>query len=95
MECGGRRRLAQSQPAGLAVYCGGAGQVTTLAAHARLDNPQKVADLLRALSYVGAAGQLTTLLDRDPAAHASLDLSSRLPSRLSLHHLGLPWGGVV
>ena len=59
-----------------------AGQVTTLAdcaaAHAPLDNPAAVAALLDRLRAdmrwaAGAAGQVTTLLRRDPAAHVSLD----------------------
>jgi hypothetical protein len=41
--------------------------------HARLDDPGAVASLLYALREAGATGQVTTLLDRDPAAHASLD----------------------
>jgi hypothetical protein len=42
-------------------------------AHADLDNPNAVANLLRSLWEAGAAEQATALLARDPAAHASLD----------------------
>ena len=43
------------------------------AAWVSLDDLGAVADLLGALSAVGAGGQVTALLARDPAAHASLD----------------------
>jgi hypothetical protein len=43
------------------------------ATHASLDNPATVGMLLLALRAAGAEGQVTTLLDRDPATHASLD----------------------
>jgi hypothetical protein len=39
----------------------------------RLDGREGVAQLLGALRDAGATGQVTALLDRDPAAHASLD----------------------
>jgi len=42
-------------------------------AHASLGEPFDVADLLRALRVAGATGQVTALLGRDPATHASLD----------------------
>ncbi|MEU7547115.1 hypothetical protein, partial [Streptomyces sparsogenes] len=42
-------------------------------AHAALDNPLAVGQLLGALRAVGAEEQVTTLLARDPAAHAALD----------------------
>jgi hypothetical protein len=43
------------------------------AAHASLDDPAGVAQLLRALGDAEAAAPVTALLDRDPAAHAGLD----------------------
>jgi len=43
------------------------------AAHAALDDPGAVADLLSALREAGATDQVTALLARDPAAHAALD----------------------
>jgi hypothetical protein len=56
---------------------GADGQVAALAhraaAQASLDEPYKVAGLLGALRAAGATGQIATLLDRDPAAHVSLD----------------------
>jgi hypothetical protein len=42
-------------------------------AHAVLDDPGAVAELLRQLRAVGAQDQVTAMLDRDPAARASLD----------------------
>ena len=42
-------------------------------AHAILDDPGAVAELLRKLQAAGAQDQVTTLLDRDPAARISLD----------------------
>ena len=41
--------------------------------HVGLDNPYGVTSLLEALDEAGATSQVTTLLDRDPAAHADLD----------------------
>jgi hypothetical protein len=41
-------------------------------AHAALEDPGAVAELLSVLDQVGATGQVSALLDRDPAAHASL-----------------------
>ena len=43
------------------------------AAHATLDDPGAVASLLGALREAGATGQVTALLNRDPATHATLD----------------------
>ena len=43
------------------------------AAHTRLDNPRGLAGLLDALREAGATGQITALLDRDPAGHTRLD----------------------
>ena len=43
------------------------------AAHASLDDPQAVAELLGALREAGADEQAAALLARDPAAHASLN----------------------
>jgi uncharacterized protein YidB (DUF937 family) len=43
------------------------------AAHASLDDSVDAFFLLDALDEVGASGQVTALLGRDPAAHASLD----------------------
>jgi hypothetical protein len=45
-----------------------------VSAHAVLDDSAAVAQLLGALREAGATGQVTALLDRDPAAHARLDL---------------------
>jgi TIR domain len=42
-------------------------------AHVPLDDPAAVADLLDTLREAGAAGQVTALLRRDPAASVSLD----------------------
>jgi hypothetical protein len=43
------------------------------AAHASVDNPGAVANLLHELRAVGATGQVATVLAGDPAAHAGLD----------------------
>jgi hypothetical protein len=43
------------------------------AGHASLDDPQAVAELLRALDAAGAGDAAAALLARDPAGHASLD----------------------
>jgi hypothetical protein len=68
-------------------------QVTVLAdraaAHASLENPGRVAWLLRSLPTGG--GQVTALLQRDPAAHASLDRSDDVAKLLgSLRKVGAP-----
>ncbi len=61
------------------------------AAHASLDDPAGVAWLLAALQGAGATGQVTTLLDRDPAAHARLDD----PVGLALLRTNLRMAGAV
>ncbi|MFD5123645.1 hypothetical protein ACFWOE_31430, partial [Streptomyces sp. NPDC058385] len=43
------------------------------AAHARIEDPHSVADLLRALREAGAEEQITALLARAPAAHTALN----------------------
>ncbi|MEU0390030.1 hypothetical protein [Streptomyces chartreusis] len=43
------------------------------AAHAALDNPRAVVQLVQALRDAGAVEQVTALLARNPAAHAALD----------------------
>jgi hypothetical protein len=47
--------------------------VSWAAAHATLDNPDRVALLLDKLREAGVQDQVTALLRRDPAAHARLD----------------------
>ena len=74
---------------------GATGQVTTLAsraaAHTSLDNLVGVTILLGALREAGASGQVSTLLDRDPAAHASLDYPYFVTSLLdALREAGAP-----
>ena len=59
-----RRAGAHEQAAALAARA---------AAHAPLDNPDRVADLLDSLREAGADEQAAALLARDPAAHVALD----------------------
>src|SRR5262249_25051293 len=47
-----------------------------VAAHAALNSPSAVAELLRTLRDVGADEQVSALLARDPATHAALDDAS-------------------
>jgi hypothetical protein len=59
------------------------------ATHASLDNPAGVTSLLDALNTAGATGQVTILVDRDPAAHVTLDDLRKVDSVLTaLYEVG-------